>query len=145
MILGIDPGQRRVGVALADEETRFARPLEVIDAASSDPVKRISELVTEHTVSLVVVGRPLSLSGEAGEAVAGAAPFVAALRDALPVEVVEHDERLTTVIAERSLRAGGADRDARKRMRDAVAAQVMLQSYLDTTGRLGERSEETGP
>jgi RNase H-fold protein (predicted Holliday junction resolvase) len=45
--------------------------------------------------------------------------------------VVEHDERLTTVIAERSLRAGGADRAARKRLRDAVAAQVMLQGYLD--------------
>lgn len=132
MILGVDPGERRVGVALADEETRFARPLEVVDAKETDPVQRIAELVTEHTVSLVVVGKPVSLSGGDGVAVANAAPFVAALRDALPVEVVEHDERLTTVIAERGLRAGGADRAARKRIRDAVAAQVMLQGYMDS-------------
>lgn len=132
MILGVDPGERRVGVALADEETRFARPLEVIDARETDPVARIADLVAEHTISLVVVGKPVSLSGGDGVAVANAAPFVAALRDALPVEVVEHDERLTTVIAERGLRAGGADRAARKRIRDAVAAQVMLQGYMDT-------------
>lgn len=132
MILGVDPGERRVGVALADEETRFARPLEVVDVALADPVARIADLVREHVVSLVVVGRPVGLSGRDGPAVEAAAPFVAALRDALPVDVVEHDERLTTVIAERSLRAGGAKRDARKKLRDAVAAQVMLQGYLDT-------------
>ena len=132
MILGIDPGQRRVGVALADEETRFARPLEVIDVTEGDPVQRIADLVREHVVSLVVVGRPVALSGQDGRAVADAAPFVTALRAAVPVEVVEHDERLTTVIAERGLRAGGADRAARKRLRDAVAAQVMLQGYLDS-------------
>lgn len=134
MILGVDPGERRVGVALADEETRFARPLEVIDVAATDPVARIAELTAEHAVSLVVVGKPVSLSGREGRAVADAAPFVARLRDALTVEVVEHDERLTTVIAERGLRAGGADRAARKRLRDAVAAQVMLQGYLDRGG-----------
>lgn len=132
MILGVDPGERRVGVALADGETRFARPLEVIDVAGTDPVKRIAALVSEHGVALVVVGKPVSLSGADGIAVENAAPFVSALRDALDVDVVEHDERLTTVIAERGLRAGGADRAARKRIRDAVAAQVMLQGYLDT-------------
>lgn len=131
MILGVDPGERRVGIAVADEETLFARPLEVIDAVATDAVARVAELVRENDASLVVIGRPLALSGEAGPAVEGAAPFVAALRAALSVDVVEHDERLTTVIAERSLRASGAGRAARKRVRDAVAAQVMLQGYLD--------------
>lgn len=131
MILGVDPGERRVGVAIADEETLFARPLEVIDAAATDPVHRIAELARENAATLIVVGRPLALSGEAGRAVDDAAPFVDALRAAVGIGVVEHDERLTTVIAERSLRAGGAARDARRRLRDAVAAQVMLQSYLD--------------
>ncbi len=131
MILGVDPGERRVGVAVADEETSFARPLEVIDVAATDPVARLAELVSEHGATLVVVGKPLSLRGREDRAVADAAPFVSALRDALPVEVVEHDERLTTVIAERSLRAGGASSAARKAMRDAVAASVMLQGYLD--------------
>ena len=131
MIVGVDPGGRRVGVALADEETLFARPLEVIDAAVTDPVRRIGEIVVDHGASLVVVGRPVSLDGTDGPAVRTAASFVEALRAGLDVEVVEHDERLTTVIAERSLRASGAGRDARKRLRDAVAAQVMLQSFLD--------------
>jgi putative Holliday junction resolvase len=120
-----------VGVAAADEETHFARPLEVIDSTVTDPVARIAELAREHEATLVVVGRPLGLSGEPGRAVADAAPFVDALRAALAAEVVEHDERLTTVIAERSLRAGGAGRAARRKLRDAVAAQVMLQGYLD--------------
>lgn len=132
MILGVDPGERRVGIALADEETRFARPLEVVDVAATDPVARIAALVAELGVSLVVVGRPVALSGRAERAVEDAAPFLASLREALAVDVVEHDERLTTVIAERGLRAGGAGRDARKRIRDAVAAQVMLQGYLDS-------------
>ena len=131
MILGVDPGERRVGVAVADEETLLARPLEVIDVAVSDPVQRIADLVRENDARLVVVGKPLALSGAEGRAVDDAAPFVAALRAALTVDVVEQDERLTTVIAERSLRAGGADRAARRRWRDAIAAQVMLQGYLD--------------
>lgn len=144
MILGVDPGERRVGVAAADEETLFARPLEVIDAAVTDPVARIAELAREHDATLLVVGRPLALSGEAGPAVEGTAPFVAALRAAVGVDVVEHDERLTSVIAERSLRAGGADHAARKRIRDAVAAQVMLQGYLDSTARHAGRPGADG-
>lgn len=131
MILGVDPGERRIGVAVADEETLFARPLEVIDARATDPVARLGELVAEHGATLVVVGKPLSLRGTEERAAQDAAPFVAALREALATEVVEHDERLTTVIAERSLRAGGAGREARKKVRDAVAASVMLQGYLD--------------
>lgn len=131
MILGVDPGERRVGVAVADLETSFARPLEVIDATVADPVDRVAALVAEHEATLVVVGKPLSLRGRAERAVEDTAAFVGALRDALTVEVVEHDERLTSVIAERSLRAGGASRETRAAMRDAVAASVMLQGYLD--------------
>jgi putative Holliday junction resolvase len=131
VILGVDPGERRVGVAIADLETSFARPLEVIDAATTDPVKRLADLVAEQDATLVVVGKPLSLRGREERAVEDTAPFVEALREAVGVEVVEHDERLTSVIAERSLRAGGARREARKAMRDAVAASVMLQGYLD--------------
>jgi putative Holliday junction resolvase len=132
MILGIDPGQRRVGVASADPRSRFASPLEVIDTRKADPIERISKLVTEMDVELVVVGRPVTLSGKAGPAVAVAEVFVAALRDALRVEVKEFDERFTTVVAEAGLRASGAGKRARASLRDAVAAQVMLQNYLDS-------------
>lgn len=133
MILGVDPGTKRVGVAIADPETRFARPLEVIDVSASDAVDRIADLVAELGVTTVVVGRPVGLAGSAGPAVDAQQRLVAPLRERLTVPVVEHDERLTTVIADQGLRASGASRAARKSRRDAVAAQVMLQGYLDAT------------
>lgn len=133
MILGVDPGARRIGIAAADLGTRFAHPVEVIDASATDPVARIAALVGELGATKVVVGRPVGLSGRAGPAVETQQGFVTALRDALEVQVVEHDERLTTVVAERGLRRSGASRSARKELRDAVAAQVMLQGYLDAT------------
>jgi putative pre-16S rRNA nuclease len=134
MILGVDPGDRRVGLAVADEKTRFARPLEVIDTRATNVIDRIVRLVDELGVRRVVVGRPLSLSGGSGPAVASQTPLVDALRAALVVEIVEEDERLTTVVAEQGLRAGGAKREAVKQIKDAVAAQVMLQGYLDRVG-----------
>ena len=132
MILGIDPGQRRIGIAEADEETRFARPVEVIDVELADPINRIAQLVREKAATLVVVGRPTGLSGTDGPAVDVQQSFVAELRNALEVEVREYDERLTTVIADQGLRAAGGKRGSRTALRDAVAAQVMLQGYLDS-------------
>jgi putative Holliday junction resolvase len=131
MILGVDPGVRRVGVAIADAETRWARPLEVIDSESVDPVARIAALVHEKGIDKIVVGRPVSLSGQMGPAVDSHRSFVERLTGAVKVSVEEHDERLTTVIAERALKQSGASSKRRKQLRDAVAAQVLLQSYLD--------------
>lgn len=133
MILGIDPGTKRVGVAVADPETRFARPLEVIDASRTDPVARIAEIATETGATEIVVGRPVGLSGRAGPAVDRQIELVARLRVATGVPVTEYDERLTSVLAERAMRAGGASAGARRAKRDAIAAQVMLQDYLDST------------
>jgi putative Holliday junction resolvase len=132
MILGIDPGARRIGVAVADTETRFARPVEVIDITKTDAIARIEQLVRELGVTEVVVGRPVSLSGKAGAAVEAQRDLLDRLRSALDVDVREHDERLTTVVAEQGLRGSGASREARKNLRDAVAAQVMLQGYLES-------------
>jgi putative holliday junction resolvase len=133
VILGVDPGGRRIGIAIADRETRWARPIEVIDARENDPVARIAELVAENGVDLIVVGRPVGLSGASGPAVAAQQELVSALREALDVAVEEQDERLTTVEAERGLKGAGIKSATRKKVRDAVAAQVMLQAYLDTT------------
>ncbi len=131
MILGIDYGSKRIGVAVADEETRFARPLEVIDVDKQDPFGRVAELVGELGVRLIVVGKPLALSGKEGPAVLAQSAFLSRLRDAVRVDVCEHDEHLTTVMADRQMRAAGLKRDAQKQLRDAIAAQVMLQGYLD--------------
>jgi putative Holliday junction resolvase len=135
MILGVDVGARRVGVAVADRETRFARPVEVIDVSATDPVGRIVALARDLGARLIVVGTPLTLSGERGAAAASQTEFVARLRSATSAVVEEYDERLTTVVAERSLRAAGASAATRRRVRDAVAAQVMLQDYLDAGHR----------
>lgn len=145
MIVGVDPGERRVGVALADLETRFARPHEVIDARERDPVERIAAIASEVAAALIVVGRPTSLSGMAGPAVDVQQRFVAALREGTAVEVREYDERFTSVVAERSLRAAGVKPRDLKSRRDAVAAQVMLQSFLDSTtdlSRDGGRADD---
>jgi putative Holliday junction resolvase len=132
MILGVDPGERRVGVAMADPDARFAHPLEVIDAKSTDPVARLAQIVAERKVTLVVVGLPVGLSGRRGPAVERQTEFLSRLRDTLNVPVDEFDERLTTVLAERGLRASGARQGPRRELRDAVAAQLMLQGYLDS-------------
>ncbi len=133
MILGVDPGQRRVGVAVADPETRFARPLEVIDRTTSDAIARIKELVLTMGVDCVVVGRPVGLSGRHGPAVEAQRSFLELLKSEVGVDVAEFDERFTTVLAERALIASGASSRVRRAKRDAVAAQVMLQGYLDST------------
>jgi putative holliday junction resolvase len=133
MILGIDPGARRIGVAAADVETRFARPVEVIDVEKTDAIARIEQIVSELGVTEVVVGRPVALSGKPGAAVESQRGLLARLRAALDVEVREYDERLTTVVAEQGLRGSGVPSRARKELRDAVAAQVMLQGYMDAT------------
>jgi putative Holliday junction resolvase len=134
MILGIDPGERRIGVAVADDSTRFARPLEVIDVTKADPVQRIAELVRALNARTVVIGRPTSLAGTPGPAVTAQQRLATRLRDELSIEVLEHDERLTSVLADQGLLAGGARRRTRRALRDAVAAQVMLQSFLDARG-----------
>ena len=139
MILGVDPGISRVGLAVADEETRLALPLEVIDAKSLDPVLHIAEVARERGANAIVVGRPVGLSGRDGPAVEVQREFLVKLRAAVSIPVEEFDERLTTVIAERGLRASGSSRAAWAKVRDAIAAQVMLQGYLDAAGPAGEK------
>ncbi|MDQ3878144.1 MAG: Holliday junction resolvase RuvX [Actinomycetota bacterium] len=130
-VLGIDVGARRIGVAIADLETTVAVPLEVIDTRSTDAVARLSELIEDNNVSTLVVGRPTMLSGDDGSAVAAARSFADAVAESSGVKVCEYDERMTTVLAERRLRDANVAPAKRKQMRDALAAQVILQSYLD--------------
>ena len=132
-VLGIDPGDKRVGVAAADLETRFARPVEVIDVTQTDVIARILEIVDELSATAIVVGKPVGLSGRDGPAVDKQKEFLDRLRGATNLEIAEYDERLTTVVAEAGLLRSGANRKSRKALRDAVAAQVMLQGYMDST------------
>jgi putative Holliday junction resolvase len=130
--MGLDVGERRVGVAVSDELGAIATPLATVERGPRD-VTEISDLVREWSVSRLVVGLPTGLSGREGPQAALVRSFAVTLEEALPptVELVFWDERLTTAIAERSLIAAGTRRQRRKEQIDAVAAAVLLQSYLD--------------
>lgn len=142
-VVGIDLGERRVGVAVSDSEGRLASPHSVIER-SGDPARdrgAIARVVDEVGATTVVVGLPLSLDGSVGPAAEAARAEAEALAEAVGVPVETHDERFTSVSAGRSLaRSGlrrGARRVARRRAVDKVAAAIMLQSWLDAHAQRG--------
>jgi putative Holliday junction resolvase len=129
-ILGIDFGRARIGVAISDELRLLAHPLETIPA-NKDSGKRIAEIVRERKIDKVVIGIPRQMSGEIGTAANEALEFAAKLRTLLPCEVLTWDERLTTVAANRALRDAGKTTRQTRKFVDQVAAQMILQGYLD--------------
>ena len=129
-ILGLDFGRARIGVAISDELQMLAHPLETIPA-NEEPASRVAEIVREKQVDHVVAGIPRQMNGQIGTAATEVLEFVEKLRAILPCPVVTWDERLTTVAAHRALRdAGKKTRDTRGYV-DQVAAQMILQTYLD--------------
>ena len=129
-ILALDFGRARIGAAISDELHLLAHPLETIPA-NEQAVRRVAEIVREKKVDHVVAGIPRQMNGQIGAAATEVLQFVEKLRAILPCPVVTWDERLTTVAAHRALRdAGKKTRDTRGYI-DQVAAQMILQSYLD--------------
>jgi putative holliday junction resolvase len=129
-ILGIDFGRARIGLAISDELRLLAHPLETIPARK-DALERISEIVRERKIDKIIVGVPRHLSGEFGESASEALAFTTKLRARLKCTVEVWDERLTTVAAERALREAGKKTRKTRHIVDQVAAQMILQSYLD--------------
>ena len=131
-VLGVDLGQARTGVALSDELRMLAHPLETIENSSAEKVaRRVRQIVAEKEVDCVVVGLPRHMNGSLGPAAEKAQQFVEKLRSLISCEVVTWDERLSTVAAERALRDAGRKTRETRGIRDQVAAQIILQSYLD--------------
>jgi putative Holliday junction resolvase len=129
-ILGVDFGSARIGLAISDELRLLAHPLATISTAG-DVTKRIARIVRERKIDIAVVGIPKKMSGEAGKAANEVFRFVERLRAVVPCEVVTWDERLTTVAAQRALRETGKRVRATRQVIDQVAAQMILQGYLD--------------
>jgi putative pre-16S rRNA nuclease len=129
-ILALDFGRVRIGVAVSDELQLLAHPLETI-AANKQSIARVAEIVRERNVDHVVVGIPRQLSGKIGAAATEASQFAEKLRTILPCAIVAWDERLTTVAAHRALREAGKKTRATRDYIDQVAAQMILQGYLD--------------
>jgi len=130
-VLGLDLGDARIGVAISDDDRRLAVPVGTVRTGAPADLKAIASIVRERDVALVVVGHPLLMSGHAGERAHHAERFAEALGAFLGVPVVLHDERLSTVEAERSLREAGVRGRERRRAVDRSAAAVILQSFLD--------------
>jgi putative Holliday junction resolvase len=148
--LGLDVGERRIGVAIADELGLIASPFAVVRRRPGD-LKDIRDLAQQKAVIRVVVGMPTGMSGREGPQAATVRAFADELAEVLgpdlPIEF--WDERLTTAVAERALRGQGSTRSRRKGDVDAMAAAVILQGYLDanrarTLPRQAPNSGEAG-
>jgi putative holliday junction resolvase len=132
-VLAVDPGSRRVGLAISDPSGTIAQPLTTVEAEPRDTLaERLAETAKRNEATRIVVGLPRHLDGSIGDAARSARTLADALRRAsgLPVELV--DERLTTALAERSMIAGGVRRAKRRATIDQVAATLLLQSHLDS-------------
>ncbi len=131
-ILAIDLGKARVGIALSDELHLTAQPLEVIARSPKKKLlERLKTLVTHHNVGEIVVGLPLSLSGEDTPSTVDARQFASLLENIFPsVDIVLWDERMTTTASESMLIDAGVSREKRKGVIDKIAAFFILDSYL---------------
>src|SRR6202047_3624353 len=129
-ILGIDFGAARIGIAIAHELQLLAHPLETI-SGGKNAVARITEIVRERKIDKVVAGVPRNMDGSFGAAANKVLQFVEKFRAMVSCQVVTWDERLTTVAAHRELREAGRKTRETRGYVDQVAAQLILQGYLD--------------
>jgi putative Holliday junction resolvase len=140
-ILALDFGRARIGAAISDELQLLAHPLETIPANEKAP-SRIAEIVREKKVDHVVTGVPRNMNGQIGAAATEVLQFVETLRAILPCPVVTWDERLTTVAAHRALRDAGKKTRHTRGYVDQVAAQMILQGYLDRRAASEGKSDQ---
>ncbi|GMW03527.1 MAG: putative pre-16S rRNA nuclease [Candidatus Hydrogenedentota bacterium] len=140
-ILGLDVGDVRIGVAVSDALGMMAHPKETIQCVSlRKDVGAVGRVVEETGSVRVVVGLPLSQDGSENAQSRKSVKFAEALREALGVPVELVDERFTTAIARRSMSDMGVKRDKRKGIVDQIAAQQLLQTYLDRSAHQGNQT-----
>ena len=132
-ILALDLGDRRIGVALSDPTRLIAKPLLVIKRKSRfDDFSRLKEVVNSHSVEHLVIGLPVNLSGHEGQRAVWTRDYAAALSAFLQIEAELWDESFSTKDAEDSLRLRGISPRSQRSRIDAIAAALILQSYLDS-------------
>ncbi len=132
--LGLDIGDRRIGVALSDSGGILASPFTIIDRRDEQQaLEAIINIVSQHQVGQIVVGLPRSMDGSIGKQAEKVKAFTQELSNHTEVPVEFRDERLTTVSAKRLMQAARTKKTRRKVRDDAVAAALILQGYLDET------------
>lgn len=130
--LGIDFGERRVGIAISDEDGRFAVPLKTLERTSDrQVVAAIAAMAREERIEALVLGEPLGLDGESGAAAERARSFARKLERTTELPVFLVDEALTSIEAAARLREAGVPPSKIPSRIDAVAAQILLQEWLD--------------
>jgi putative Holliday junction resolvase len=130
--MGLDFGDKRIGIALSDPEALIASPRETLRRDGLDrDIDRLIELARTEEVDEILVGMPISMDGSHGPQAKKVMKFIHILAERSGIPVVPWDERLTTVAAERALLEGNVSRAKRRHVIDKVAAAYMLQSYLD--------------
>lgn len=136
VIVALDVGKARIGVAVSDDTGLIATPLSVIQRRSNaQAIEAIARIVREEGAGLVVVGLPVSFDGQLYEQARSVQSFAEKMRRALAIPLVYADETLSTVRAEEMLRASGMRPERIRERIDAAAAAVILQEYLDQRGR----------
>jgi putative Holliday junction resolvase len=138
--LGIDPGSARVGLALSDDLGMLAHPLETVNVkGAGDVAAYVAGVVRREKVEVVVLGLPRNMDGSHGPAAAKTREFGEKLRATIPgCELVYWDERMTSVAAQRALHETGRNTKQSRSVIDQVAAQMILQGYLDSRAMRGE-------
>jgi len=134
-ILGLDVGDRKIGVAVSDSSRTIARGIDQVrwDESQKDKgLEKIKELISRYEVGKVVVGLPKNMKGEEGFQARKVRSFLDFLSSKIKIPAVLFDERFSTVMAEKILREEGASLSERKKAKDKIAAAIILQSYLDS-------------
>lgn len=140
-LLGIDVGERRIGLAITDASATLARPLTtLVVAGANDAIDRVVDAIgrlqaEDDGLDAIVVGMPVRLDGSPNDATARVVAFIDRLKARTSVPIASEDERLTSREAERRLAITERDWRRRKSRLDAAAAAILLQDYLDRTGR----------
>lgn len=134
-LIGLDVGEKRIGVAVSDALGITAQPLDVVHRVGiNKDVAAINELIAEYEVRAFVAGLPLQMDGEEGRQAEIVRGFCEKLADRTGFEVLYQDERLTSAQSERMLIDSGVRRGKRRQVIDKMAAVLILQSYLDAQG-----------
>lgn len=141
-LMGLDVGEKRIGVSISDPQGLIAQSLTVVRRTSlKADVQVIGELAREYGVEKIVVGLPRRMDGTLGPQALKAEEFARELERRLHLPTILWDERLTTAAAERLMIEAGVRREKRRERIDAVAATLLLQSYLDFLHLEASRSE----
>ena len=144
-VLGVDFGDRRTGVAVSDDSRTIAFPRETLECPRVEQAAAaVARLAAAEQVAEIVVGLPVNMDGSRGPRAARTEEFLAELARRTAVPLRRWDERLSTKVAEAVLIEAGTSRATRRGVVDKLAAQVILQNYLDAAGGAADAADEAG-